>query len=106
MKALRWIGRPFAWLAMGLIRVYQLVFSPMKYFFFGANAGCRFSPSCSQYALECFKTLPLFRAIYLSIYRILRCNPWGGQGYDPVPGSKGCCGSESESEKGQDSRES
>ncbi|MCH6255491.1 membrane protein insertion efficiency factor YidD [Puniceicoccaceae bacterium K14] len=84
-KLLYSVGRPFAWFAIGLIRFYRFALSPLKYVFFGANAGCRFTPTCSQYALECFRSLPLMRATYLSIYRILRCNPWGGQGEDPVP---------------------
>ncbi len=46
---------------------------------------CRFTPTCSQYALEALKKHGPFKGSYLAIRRILRCNPWGGSGYDPVP---------------------
>lgn len=46
---------------------------------------CRFTPSCSVYAIEAIKKHGPFKGLYLAIYRILRCNPWGGSGYDPVP---------------------
>ena len=41
----------------------------------------------SEGAIDAFKVLPLHKAIWFATYRILRCNPWGGQGYDPVPGT-------------------
>ncbi len=46
---------------------------------------CRFTPSCSVYAIEAIKKHGPFKGLYLAVYRILRCNPWGGSGYDPVP---------------------
>lgn len=46
---------------------------------------CRYEPSCSSYALEAFKKRGVIMGTYLSIKRILSCNPWGGCGYDPVP---------------------
>lgn len=101
-EILRKCGRPIAWLFVLLIRIYQLVLSPIKYFIFGPNAGCRFTPTCSQYALESFVKLPLHRACYLSVYRILRCNPWGGEGYDPVPGRRNCCSESVDSEEKKD----
>ena len=63
-----------------LIRFYQVCLSPLK----GAGS-CRFTPTCSQYALEAFKKHGLIKGFYLSIKRIIRCHPWGGSGYDPVP---------------------
>ena len=63
-----------------LIRFYQVCISPLK-----PAASCRFTPTCSQYALEAFRKYGLFKGFYLSIKRILRCHPWGGSGYDPVP---------------------
>jgi len=64
-----------------LIRGYQLVISPWL------PPSCRFEPSCSHYALDAVKRHgPLFGPI-LAVWRILRCNPFGGQGYDPVPDS-------------------
>ena len=46
---------------------------------------CRFEPSCSTYALEAFRKWGPFKGLWLTVWRILRCNPWGGSGFDPVP---------------------
>ena len=46
---------------------------------------CRFTPTCSQYAIEALKKHGPFKGMYLTIRRLLRCHPWGGSGYDPVP---------------------
>lgn len=46
---------------------------------------CRFTPTCSQYALEALRKHGPFKGLYLTVRRILRCHPWGGSGYDPVP---------------------
>ena len=46
---------------------------------------CRFQPSCSEYAIQALRKHGLFKGGYLSAKRILRCNPWGGHGHDPVP---------------------
>ena len=64
---------------MLLIRAYQWVISPLF------PPSCRFTPSCSNYALEAINTFGIFKGGFLSIKRILRCNPWGGHGHDPVP---------------------
>ena len=48
-------------------------------------AACRFTPSCSVYAIEAIRKHGPFMGVYLAVKRILRCNPWGGSGYDPVP---------------------
>lgn len=61
------------------IRFYQLCISPML------PPSCRFVPTCSQYALEAIRKHGPFRGTYLAVRRILRCHPWGGSGYDPVP---------------------
>ncbi len=65
------------------IRIYR-IFSPVKQLVLGPYARCRFHPTCSEYALECFRTLPLHRAIPHSLSRILKCNPMHPGGYDPV----------------------
>ncbi len=61
------------------IRLYQLVVSPLL----GQN--CRFTPSCSAYAIGAIEAHGAGRGSVLALRRILRCHPWGGSGYDPVP---------------------
>ena len=63
-----------------LIRFYQKFLSPLK-----RNPCCRFTPTCSAYALEAFTKRGFFVGLGLSVRRILRCNPFGAGGYDPVP---------------------
>lgn len=65
--------------AVLLIRGYQLVLSPLL----GPN--CRFQPTCSQYALEAVRLHGGLKGSWLAIRRVMRCHPWGGHGYDPVP---------------------
>lgn len=65
--------------AIGLIRLYQWVVSPIL------PRSCRFAPSCSEYAAEAVGRHGLIAGGLLGLRRILRCHPWGGDGYDPVP---------------------
>lgn len=51
----------------------------------GPLAGCRYTPSCSAYFIEAVQVHGPLRGALLGIWRILRCNPWGGHGHDPVP---------------------
>lgn len=61
-----------------LIKFYQFFISPIL----GLN--CRFSPTCSNYALESLKKHGLILGTYYSLRRISKCHPWGGSGHDPV----------------------
>ncbi len=67
------------------VRLYRLTLSPLKSVLFGPLGGCRYTPSCSEYALEALRTRGAFKGSWLSLKRIGRCHPWGGCGYDPVP---------------------
>ena len=62
-----------------LIRLYQKFISPLT------PGCCRFTPTCSQYGLEAFRKRGFFIGLILTVYRILRCNPFCAGGYDPVP---------------------
>lgn len=62
-----------------LVKFYQNYISPFT------PATCRYAPTCSQYTLEALQKHGLFKGSWLAIKRIIRCNPWGGKGYDPVP---------------------
>jgi len=73
------INKIFSWFFIGLIKVYQFTLSP----FLGRQ--CRFIPTCSQYSIEAIEKHGALKGSWLAIKRILRCNPWGGSGYDPVP---------------------
>jgi uncharacterized protein len=64
------------------IRLYQWTLSPML------PRACRFTPSCSEYAADAVLEHGLLRGLLLAGRRLLRCHPWGGSGFDPVPP---CC---------------
>lgn len=61
------------------IYFYRNFISPMT------PPSCRFTPTCSQYAIEALRKHGPLKGLYLTIRRLLRCHPWGGSGYDPVP---------------------
>ena len=61
------------------IRFYQMCISPMF------PAACRYTPTCSQYAIEAIRIHGVLKGGRLAVKRICRCHPWGGSGYDPVP---------------------
>tara|TARA_B100000963_G_scaffold82604_1_gene70405 strand:+ start:31227 stop:31451 length:225 start_codon:yes stop_codon:yes gene_type:complete len=65
--------------AFFLVKIYQNIISPLF------PPTCRFSPTCSEYAIQSLKKYGLIKGVYLSIKRIVNCHPWGGSGYDPIP---------------------
>lgn len=70
-------------LIKGAIRAYQVAISPLL------PGTCRFSPTCSQYALEAVSVHGAARGSWLAVRRLLRCHPFGSFGYDPVPPAGG-----------------
>ena len=66
-------------LAVKIIRGYQLVISPYL------PKSCRYEPTCSSYAIIAINKYGIIKGFYLASRRILRCHPFGGSGYDPVP---------------------
>lgn len=82
-EALRHPLRAIGWVAVALmlapIAFYQRCITPYT------PPACRFTPTCSEYARQALLRHGPLKGLLLAIWRILRCNPWGGQGYDPVP---------------------
>lgn len=66
-------------LAVGMIRAYQVLLSPLK------GPTCRFQPTCSEYALQAIRRHGVLRGLWLAGKRVLRCHPLHPGGYDPVP---------------------
>jgi hypothetical protein len=62
---------------INLIKLYQKIPGPW-------HSMCRYVPTCSQYAIEAIEYYGIFKGSIMAIKRILRCNPWGSYGYDPV----------------------
>ena len=67
------------------VRLYRCVLSPAKAFFFGPLGRCRFTPTCSAYALEAVRSHGALAGSWLAAKRLCRCHPWGNCGVDPVP---------------------
>lgn len=62
-----------------IIKIYQTVLSPIL------PSTCRYSPTCSEYTKQSLIKFGLIKGGVISIKRIIKCNPWGGNGYDPIP---------------------
>ncbi len=73
------LSKALAWLLCQPIVFYQKFISPLT------PPTCRFTPTCSEYAKQALKKYGPIKGLALAVWRILRCNPWGGSGYDPVP---------------------
>ena len=77
--AAHYISRALVFLLCLPIVFYQTCISPFT------PPSCRFTPTCSEYAKQALRKHGPIKGLYLALWRILRCNPWGGSGYDPVP---------------------
>lgn len=66
-----------SWILIGLVRIYQWTLSPIM------GRDCRFQPTCSHYFIGAVNKYGAVRGTVKGIWRICRCNPWGGSGYDP-----------------------
>ncbi len=66
-------------LPLALLKFYKLCISP----YLGNH--CRYTPTCSVYAMEAIQKYGIIKGGWLALKRLLRCHPWGGSGYDPVP---------------------
>ena len=76
---------PFRKAATLPIRFYRFALSPLLTLLFGPGSGCRYQPTCSEYAMEAILNRGVLRGSLLGLRRILRCHPWGGSGHDPAP---------------------
>ena len=72
------LQKSVAFFLLSLIRTYQALISPLF------PPACRFTPSCSQYAIDAIKRHGSCRGFFMALWRILRCHPFSGGGYDPV----------------------
>jgi putative membrane protein insertion efficiency factor len=70
---------PLAWVALVLIGLYRRLLSPVL------PPACRFQPTCSEYGYEAIARYGILAGGRLAVWRVLRCNPFGDSGYDPVP---------------------
>ena len=71
--------RLIIWIFIFLIRLYKGLISPML------PARCRYTPTCSEYAIKAIQKHGLFNGGWLTLKRIGSCHPWGGHGHDPIP---------------------
>ncbi len=76
---MNWLRRAPAIFGIGLIRLYRYTLSALM------GRQCRYLPTCSEYGEEAVKRFGLWAGGWMALARFVRCNPWGGSGYDPVP---------------------
>ncbi len=76
---IHWCSRIVVFMLLLPIRFYQTCISPLT------PPSCRFQPTCSEYARQAIIKHGPIKGLWLAIRRLLRCHPWGGSGYDPVP---------------------
>jgi putative membrane protein insertion efficiency factor len=76
---MKWLLKILSYPFILLIKIYQKIISPL------IGPKCRFTPTCSNYAIEALKKHGIFKGSWLAVKRIAKCHPWGGSGYDPVP---------------------
>ena len=69
----------FSFLLLAVIYIYQNFISPFL------PARCRYTPTCSQYSKESVQKYGPYKGFILTFKRIIKCHPWGGSGYDPIP---------------------
>lgn len=79
---LSYLNKIIVGLLVSVIKLYRLFISPLF------PPSCRFTPTCSEYAMESLQKLGPFKGVYKSVVRILKCNPFFKGGYDPVPEKK------------------
>ncbi|MDG1841670.1 MAG: membrane protein insertion efficiency factor YidD [Crocinitomicaceae bacterium] len=79
---MKWIHQVLIFPFKLLILIYQNTISPLF------PSTCRYSPSCSQYAIEALNNHGLIKGLWLGVKRIARCHPWSKSGHDPVPPKK------------------
>lgn len=78
-RGLAMLGRGVGAVLIAFVRVYQWAISPWL------GPRCRFEPTCSAYMIAAIRRFGPLRGLWLGSRRILRCHPWGGNGYDPLP---------------------
>jgi hypothetical protein len=79
---------PFQHIFIFAIRIHRLTISPAQAFLFGPTGGCRFTPTCSQYAMDAIRQHGALAGGWMGLKRICRCQPWGRGGHDPVSGAE------------------
>lgn len=82
MKIIRYFQLTIQKILICLVLFYKKGISPCL------PGACRFQPTCSEYMIEALQKHGILKGLYLGIRRILRCHPWGGSGFDPVPEKK------------------